>query len=90
MLDLFIQHSDVTCSFILSKQNGERKEVCCDGYVALNKLLDSYDEKPTRTGVDGRENGYFNTIVQELKIEDRIGFSRVRFQGNVPNGRWRF
>ena len=53
----------------------------------LNELMDSYDEKPTsgktREWVKRREqSGYFNNIVKELKVEDRLGF-REMFQMDV-------
>ena len=57
--------------------------------MLLNELLDSDDEKPTRgktrEWIKRRgENGYFNNIIQELRIEDRIGF-REMFQMDVEN-----
>ena len=47
--------------------------------VVLCELLDSDDEKPTRGKTRNwikrrEERGYFSNIVQELKIEDRLGF----------------
>ena len=57
--------------------------------MLLNELPDSDDEKPTRgktrEWIKRRgENGYFNNIIQELKIEDRIGF-REMFRMDVEN-----
>ena len=50
--------------------------------VLLNKLVDSDDEKPTRGRTRDwvkrrKEKGYFNNIIKELKIEDRIGFREM-------------
>ena len=50
--------------------------------ILLNELLDSDDEKPTRGKTQEwikrrGENGYFNNIIQELRIEDRIGFREM-------------
>ena len=50
--------------------------------VVLNELKDSDDEKPqrgkTRNWIKGRhERGYFNNIIQELRIEDRLGFREI-------------
>ena len=47
--------------------------------VVLCELIDSDDEKPTRGKTRKwikrrEERGYFSNIVQELKIEDRLGF----------------
>ena len=49
---------------------------------ALNELMDSCNEKPTcgktREWVKRREqSGYFNNIVKELKVEDRLGFREM-------------
>ena len=53
----------------------------------LNELMDSDDEKPTRgktrEWVKRRDqNRYFNNIVKELEVEDRLGF-REMFRINV-------
>ena len=50
--------------------------------LVLNELMDSDDEKPTRgktrEWVKRREqSGYFNNIVKELKVEDRLGFREM-------------
>ena len=50
--------------------------------VVLSELVDSDDEKPcrgkTRDWVKRRdEKGYFNNIIQELKVEDRLGFKEM-------------
>ena len=50
--------------------------------VVLNELMDSDDEKPqrekTRNWIKRRhERGYFNNIIQELRIEDRFGFREI-------------
>ena len=50
--------------------------------VVLNELMDSDDEKPcrgkTRQWVKRRrESGYFTNIIQELKVEDRMGFKEM-------------
>ena len=50
--------------------------------VLLSELVDSDDEKPTRgptrDWVKRRQNkGYFNNIIQELRIEDRLGFREI-------------
>ena len=50
--------------------------------LVLNELMDSDDEKPTRgktrEWVKRREqSGYFNSIVKELKVEDRLGFRKM-------------
>ena len=47
--------------------------------LVLSELMDSDDEKPTRgktrEWVKRREQSrYFNNIVKELKVEDRLGF----------------
>ena len=57
--------------------------------LVLNQLMDSDDEKPTRgktrEWVKRREqSGYFNNIVKELKVEDRLGF-REMFRMDVGN-----
>ena len=49
---------------------------------ALNELMDSCNKKPTcaktREWVKRREqSGYFNNIVKELKVEDRLGFREM-------------
>ena len=50
--------------------------------VVLNELMDFDDEKPcrgkTRQWVKRRrESGYFTNIIQELKVEDRMGFKEM-------------
>ena len=50
--------------------------------LVLNELMDSDDEKPTRGKTRGwvkrrEESGYFNNIVKELKVEDRLGFREM-------------
>ena len=55
--------------------------------LVLNELMDSDDEKPTRgktrEWVKRREQSrYFNNIVKELKVEDRLGFREI-FRMNV-------
>ena len=50
--------------------------------LVLNALMESDDEKPThgktREWVKRREqSGYFNNIVKELKVEDRLGFREM-------------
>ena len=55
--------------------------------LVLNELMDSDDEKPTRgktrEWVKRREQSrYFNNIVKELKVEDRLGF-RETFRMDV-------
>ena len=50
--------------------------------LVLNELMDSDNEKPTREKtrewVKRREqSGYFNNIVKELKVEDRLGFREM-------------
>ena len=50
--------------------------------LAFNELIDSDDEKPTRgktrEWVKRREQSeYFNNIVKELKVEDRLGFREM-------------
>ena len=50
--------------------------------VVLNELMDSDDEKPrrgkTRTWIKRREEkGYFNNIIKELKVEDRLGIREM-------------
>ena len=50
--------------------------------VLLSELVDSDDEKPTRgptrDWVKRRQNkGYFNNKIQELRIEDRLGFREM-------------
>ena len=57
--------------------------------VVLNELMDSDDEKPqrgkTRNWIKRRhERGYFNNIIQELRIEDRFGF-REMFRMDVTD-----
>ena len=57
--------------------------------LVLNELMDSDDEKPTRgktrEWVKRREqSGYFNNIVKELKVEDRLGF-REMFRMDVED-----
>ena len=49
----------------------------------LNELMDSDDEKPrlgkTRWNWIKRreEKGYFNNIIKELRVEDRLGFREM-------------
>ena len=55
--------------------------------IILNELMDSDDEKPfrekTRQWVKRRnDQGYFNNIIKELRVEDRTGFRDM-----VSNGR---
>ena len=50
--------------------------------VVLSELKDSDDEKPrrgkTRPWIKRRrEKGYFNNIIKELRIEDRLGFRQM-------------
>ena len=50
--------------------------------LILNELMDSDDEKPkrekTREWVKRSEqSGYFNNIVKDLKVEDRLGFREM-------------
>ena len=50
--------------------------------LVLNELMDSDDEKPTRgktrAWVKRREQSrYFNNIIKELKVEDRLGFREM-------------
>ena len=51
--------------------------------VALkNELIDSDDEKPTRGKTREwvkrlEQSGYFNNIVKELNVEDRLGFREM-------------
>ena len=50
--------------------------------LVLSELMDSNGEKPTRgktrEWVKRREqSGYFNNIVKELKVEDRLGFREM-------------
>ena len=57
--------------------------------LLLNELLDSDDEKPTRGPTRDwvkrrREKGYFNNIVKELRLEDRVGF-REMFRMDVSD-----
>ena len=57
--------------------------------VVLNELMDSDDEKPQRGKTRNRikrrhERGYFNNIIQELRIEDRCGF-REMFRMDVTD-----
>ena len=57
--------------------------------LVLNELMDSDDEKATRgktrEWVKRRsQSGYFNNIVKELKVEDRIGF-REMFRMDVTD-----
>ena len=57
--------------------------------LLLNELLDSDDEKRTRGSTRDwvkrrREKGYFNNIVKELRIEDRVGF-REMFRMDVSD-----
>ena len=47
--------------------------------VILSELADSDDEKPTRAPTRSwikrrKENGYFETIIRELILEDLAGF----------------
>ena len=53
--------------------------------VVLNELMDSDDEKPLRGKTRNRikrrhDRGYFNNIIQELRIEDRFGFREKGFR----------
>ena len=74
----FIKHSNVQESpFILYFKMADLVTL-----VVLNKLMDSHDEKPqrrkTRNWIKRRlEKGYFNNIIQELRIEDRFGFREI-------------
>ena len=57
--------------------------------IILNKLMDSDDEKPHRgktwRGAKRRSNrGYFNNIINELRVEDRTGF-RDMFRMDVAD-----
>ena len=57
--------------------------------IILNELMDSDDEKPhrgkTRQWVKRRsDQGYFNNIIKELRVEDRTGFRDI-FQMDVVN-----
>ena len=50
--------------------------------IILNELMDSDDEKPhrgkTRWWVKRRsDQGYFNNVIKELRIEDRTGFRNM-------------
>ena len=50
--------------------------------IALNELVDSDDEKPTRGKTRKwirrrKERGYFTNIIQELIVEDRHGFQEI-------------
>ena len=50
--------------------------------LVLNELMDSDGEKPTRVKTMEwvkriEQCGYFNNIVKELKIEDRLGFREM-------------
>ena len=47
--------------------------------MVLNELMDSGDEKPTRGKTrkwvkKRQQRGYFNNIVKELKVEERLRF----------------
>ena len=57
--------------------------------VVLDELMNSDDEKPqggkTRNWIKRRhERGYFNNIIQELRIADRFGF-REMFRMDVTD-----
>ena len=50
--------------------------------LVLNELMDSDVEKPRRGKTrewikKGEQSGYFNNIVKELKVEDRLGFREM-------------
>ena len=50
--------------------------------LVLNELMDSDGEKPTRAKTMEwvkriEQCGYFNNIVKELKVEDRLGFREM-------------
>ena len=50
--------------------------------LVLNKLMDSDDEKSTRGKTREwvkrrKQSEYFNNIVKELKVEDRLGFREM-------------
>ena len=50
--------------------------------VVLNELMDSDDEKPCHRKTRQwekrrRESGYFTNTIQELKVEDRMGFKEM-------------
>ena len=74
----FIKHSNAQESpFILYIKMADLVTL-----VVLNELKDSDDEKPqrgkTRNWIKRRqERGYFNNIIQELRIEDRFGFGEI-------------
>ena len=66
-----------------------RKRRSSTTLLLLNELLDSDDEKPTRGSTRDwvkrrREKGYFNNIVKELRLEDRVGF-REMFRMDVSD-----
>ena len=53
-----------------------------EALVLLNEIMGSDDEKSrrgkTRSWIKRREEkGYFNNIIKELKVEDRLGFREV-------------
>ena len=60
--------------------------------IILNKLMDSYDEKPqrakTRRWVKRRnDRGYFSNIIKELRVEDYTGF-RDMFRMDVADSKF--
>ena len=81
----FIKHSNAQDSpFILYFKMADLVTL-----VVLNELMDSDDEKPqqgkTRNWIKRRhERGYFNNIIQELRIEDQFGF-REMFRMDVTD-----
>ena len=81
----FIKHSNAQESpFILYFKMADLVTL-----VVLNELMDSDDEKhqrgKTRNWIKRRhERGYFNNIIQELRIEDRFGF-REMFRMDVTD-----
>ena len=81
----FIKHSNAQESpFILYFKMADLVTL-----VVLNKLMDSDDVKlqrqKTRNWIKRRhERGYFNNIIQELKIEDPFGF-REMFRMDVTD-----
>ena len=71
-------------------ENGRSSDtVVLNELMVLNELIDSDDEKPqrgkTRNWIKRRhDRGYFNNIIQELRVEDRFGF-REMFRMNVTD-----
>ena len=45
--------------------------------VILSELAVSDDEKPTRGSTRRKENGFFETIIRELILEDLAGFKEM-------------